>query len=145
MIEHELEVSLSQSVDEVYAFFLDIPNEPAWNPECLSVEQTSQGPIAAGSTFTGRMRGVGRMTAEILAADRPVRIAMVERSAVATGTFEFRFEPEGQGTRLHFSARVQPRGPLRMLQPLMRRKFGKLMRELPANMRRGIDAADHAA
>jgi carbon monoxide dehydrogenase subunit G len=145
MIEHEVELGLPQSVDEVYAFFLDIPNEPAWNPECLSVEQTSEGPIGTGSTFTGKMRGVGRIKTEILAADRPNRIATAERSAVAAGTFEFRFEPDGQGTRIHLAARLQPRGPMRLLQPLMRRMSGKLMRELPEHMRAGIDAAHHAA
>jgi carbon monoxide dehydrogenase subunit G len=145
VIEHEVEVTLTQSVDDAYAFFLDIPNEPAWNPECLSVEQTSEGPIGAGSTFTGRMRGVGRIAAEVVAAEQPARISTVERSAFATGTFQFRFVPDGSGTRVHLTMRLQPRGPMRLLTPMIRWMSGKLMRELPDNMRRGIDAAHHAA
>jgi len=145
MIEHEVELRLDQSVDEVYAFFLDIPNEPTWNPECLAVEQTSEGPIGAGSTFTGTMRGVGRIRTEILAADRPELLSMVERSAVATGTFDFRLAPDGRGTRVHLSVRLQPRGPMRLLSPMMRRMSGKLMRELPDHIRAGVDAAHHAA
>jgi len=145
MIEHEVEVRLNQSVDEVYAFFLDIPNEPTWNPECLAVEQTSEGPIGTGSTFTGKMRGVGRIRTEILVADRPELVSMVERSAVATGTFDFRFTPDARGTRVHLSVRLQPRGPMRLLSPMIRRMSGKLMRELPDHIRAGVDAAHHAA
>jgi hypothetical protein len=38
--------------------------------------------------------------------------------------------------------RMQPRGPMRLLEPLMARMVKRMLADLPEKMRRGIDAAD---
>ncbi len=90
MIENRLEVTLQQPPERAFDFFVDFRNEPAWNPDCLTVEKTSDGPIAVGTTFTGKMKRVGPSTSEIVAFDRPERCSVVDRSRGAHGTFEFR-------------------------------------------------------
>jgi len=142
MIEQDLAVTLDQSPERAFEFFVDFPNEPIWNPECLKVEKTSDGPIGVGTTFTGKMRRVGQIKSEIVAMERPHSFKTVERSRGAEGSFEFRFVPERSGTRVEVSMRLQPRGPMRVLEPLMRRMVPKMLADLPENMRRGIDAAD---
>jgi carbon monoxide dehydrogenase subunit G len=144
MIEQTLEVTLQQPPERAFDFFVDFPNEPAWNPECLKVEKTSDGPVGAGTTYTGKMRRIGRIKTEIVALDRPNSFSTVERSRGAEGTFDFRFTPHDDGTRLEVSVRLQPRGPMRLLEPLMRRMLPKMLADLRENARRGIDAADHA-
>ena len=37
---------------------------------------------------------------------------------------------------------LKPRGPMRLLQPLIGKMLGKMVAELPDRMRRGIDAAE---
>jgi len=145
MITHAVSVTLAQTPEEAFDFFSDFPNEPAWNPECLAVEKTSSGPVGVGTTYLGRMRGVGRIRTEIVAYDRPRGLSTVERSGVATGAFEFRFVPQDGGTRVEVSMRLQPRGPMRLLEPLMRRMAGRMLAELPGHMRTGIEAAHRAA
>jgi carbon monoxide dehydrogenase subunit G len=145
MITHAVSVTLTQTPEDAFAFFSDFPNEPAWNPECLAVEKTSPGPVDVGTTYLGRMRGIGRIRTEIVAFDRPRGLATVERSGVATGNFEFRFLPAGGGTRVEVSMRLQPRGPMRLLQPLMGRMVGRMLAELPGHMQAGIEAAHPAA
>jgi uncharacterized protein YndB with AHSA1/START domain len=141
MIEHQLETTLDQSPEEAFDFFVDFRNEPAWNPDCLMVEQTSRGPIAAGTTFSGRMRRVGRIETEIVELERPRRCATVERSHLAEGTFDYRFTPRDGGTSVSVVMRIQPRGPMRLLEPFIARMMKSIASELPERMRRGIDAA----
>ena len=144
MIEQTLEITLQQPPERAYEFFVDFPNEPAWNPECLKVEKTSAGPVRVGTTYAGKMRRVGQIKTEIVALDRPHSFSTVERSRGAEGTFEFRFTPHDGGTRMQVSVRLQPRGPMRLLEPLMRRLVPKMLADLRENARRGIDAADRA-
>jgi carbon monoxide dehydrogenase subunit G len=142
MIESQTAVMLEQSPDRAFDFFMDFPNEPAWNPECLKVEKTSDGPNGVGTTYTGKMRRVGQIKSEIVALDRPNHCAIVERSRGAVGTFDYRFSPHDGGTRVELTMQLQPRGPMRLLEPLMAKMIKKVLAELSENMRRGIDAAD---
>jgi carbon monoxide dehydrogenase subunit G len=141
VIEHQVVVKLEQTPEDAFDFFVDFPNEPAWNPECLKVEKTSDGPIGVGTTFTGKMRRAGQIKSEIVALDRPSRCSIAERSRGAVGTFDFLFTPDDGGTRVEVAMRLQPRGPMRLLEPLMARMVTKVLAELPENMRRGIDAS----
>ena len=149
MIEHGFEVTLEQPPERAFDFFVDFRNEPAWNPDCLTVEKTSHGPIRVGTTFTGKMKHIGPSESEIVALDRPGHCSVVDRSRGVEGTFDFRFTPHAGGTRVEVTMRMQPRGPMRLLEPLMARMMGRMLAELPEKMRRGIDAADrvraHAA
>jgi carbon monoxide dehydrogenase subunit G len=144
MIENQLSFTLSQQPERAFDFFADFPNEPAWNPECLKVEKTSAGPVGVGTTYTGKMRRVGQIRTEIVALDRPNSFSTVERSRGAEGTFDFRFTPYDGGTRMEISMRLQPRGPMRVLEPLLRRMVPGMLADLRENARRGIDAADRA-
>jgi carbon monoxide dehydrogenase subunit G len=141
MIEHELEAKLNQSPEEAFDFFVDFRNEPAWNPDCLAVEKTSTGPIGVGTTFVGKMKRIGRSESEIVALERPHHCAVVDRSRGGEGTFDFRFAPQDGGTRVSVAMQIQPRGPMRLLEPLMGRMIKSMLVGLPEKMRRGIDAA----
>jgi uncharacterized protein YndB with AHSA1/START domain len=142
MIEQRLEVTLEQPPERAFDFFVDFRNEPAWNPDCLTVEKTSDGPIAVGTTFAGKMKRIGPSESEIVALDRPRRCSVVDRSRGTEGTFDFRFTPHDGGTRAEVTLRMQPRGPMRLLEPLMGRMVRKMLADLLEKMRRGIDAAD---
>jgi len=142
MIENAISLTLDQPPEQVFDFLADLPNEPTWNPECLSVEKVSPGPVGVGSTYRGRMRGVGQVMTELSAFERPRRFATVERSRAATGTFEFRFTPKAGGTQVEIVMQLQPRGPMRLLQPLMRLMTRRLLATLSEHVRKGLDAAE---
>jgi uncharacterized protein YndB with AHSA1/START domain len=144
MIEHKLETQLEQSPERAFDFFVDFRNEPDWNPDCLVVEKTSEGPIEIGTTFTGKMKRVGRSESEIVAFDRPRHCSVADRSRGAEGTFDFRFTPRGGGTQVSVVMRMQPRGPMRLLEPLMRGMMKRMLADLPEKMKKGIDSADQA-
>ena len=62
MIEKATSMELDRRTEQVFDFLVDFTNEPTWNPECVEVEKTSPGPIGTGSTYRGRMRGVGEVS-----------------------------------------------------------------------------------
>ena len=38
--------------------------------------------------------------------------------------------------------KLQPHGPMRLLQPVMRRKIGQFLADLPGHIQGGLDSAD---
>ena len=145
MIDIATSLTLDQPPEEVFDFLVDFTNEPAWNPECIEVVKTSPGPIGAGATYRGRMRGVGRVTMELSSYERPRRFATVERSLVATGRFEFELTARDDGTHVDIRMRLHPRGPMRLLQAPMRRMAGQFMSALPEYVRQGLGTADRTS
>ena len=142
MIENAITLTLDQPRERVFDFLTDLPNEPAWNPDCSSVEMLSPEPVGKGSTYRGHFRGMGRVMVELTAYDRPQRFATRERSRIATGDFEFALTPRGEQTQVELRMQLRPRGPMRLLQPLMRRKIGQFLVDLPGHIQAGLDSAD---
>lgn len=141
MIEHTTTMTLNHPPEQVFDFLADFENEPAWNPECISVEKTSPGPPAAGATYVGRMRRIGNVQMTLETHEPHRRFVTDERSRMATGRFEFRLMPDGDGTRVEVDARLTPRGPFRLLQPVMRRELATFLANLPGWVGTGMIAA----
>jgi carbon monoxide dehydrogenase subunit G len=145
MIENTLTLTVGHPRERVFDFLTDLPNEPAWNPDCSSVEMVSPQPVGTGSTYRGQFRGMGQVMVELTAHERPHRFATREESRMATGEFEFVLTPQGDQTRVDLRMELRPHGPMRLLQPLMRRKIEQFLSALPAHIQRGLDAAESAA
>ena len=141
MIENTTTMTLSHPPEQVFDFLADFENEPAWNPECISVEKTSPGPTAAGATYVGRMRKIGNVQMTLESHEQHRRFVTSERSRMATGRFEFRLMPDADGTRVEVDARLTPRGPFRLLQPVMRRELAKFLTNLPGWVGTGLTAS----
>ena len=82
---------------------------------------------------------------ELTAHERPQRFATRERSRMATGDFEFVLTPQGERTQVELRMKLRPHGPMRLLQPLMRRKIGQFLADLPGHIQDGLDSADSRA
>ena len=145
MIEHAITLTLNQPTARVFDFLTDLPNEPAWNPDCRSVEMLSPEPVGKGSTYRGHFRGMGQVMVELTAHERPQRFATRERSRMATGDFEFVLTPRGERTLVELRMRLRPHGPMFLLQPLMRRRISQFVAGLPGHIQDGLDSADSRA
>jgi carbon monoxide dehydrogenase subunit G len=139
MIENTTSMTLNHPPAQVFDFLADFENEPAWNPECISVAKTSPGPASAGTTYVGRMRKIGTVQMTLESHEPHRRFVTSERSRMATGRFEFRFTPHPDGTYVEVDAHLSPRGPLRLLQPLMRRELAAFLANLPEWIRTGLE------
>ena len=114
------------------------PTNGSWNPDCSSVEMLSPEPVGKGSTYRGHFRGMGQVTVELTAHDRPRHFATRERSRMATGDFEFDLTPYGEQTQVELRMQLRPHGAMRLLQPLMRRKIGQFLADLPGHIQGGL-------
>lgn len=141
MIENTTTMTLNHPPEQVFDFLADFENEPAWNPECISVEKTSPGRTGAGARYVGRMRKIGSVQMTLETHEPHRRFVTSERSRMATGRFEFRLMPDGDGTRVEVDARLTPRGPFRLLQPVMRRELARFMANLPGWVSAGLTAS----
>jgi hypothetical protein len=115
----ELRVEATRPVEEVFDFLADIRNEVAWNPRVISLEKTSSGPIAAGTTFRGRYQGLGPLETELIEYERPARLgfrSIGPRMRLA-GTFTLTATQHGASVVL--VADLQPQGIFKLLEPLM--------------------------
>ena len=145
MIENAITLTLDHPRERVFDFLTDLPNEPAWNPDCSSVEMLSPEPVGKGSAYRGHFSGMGQVMVELTAHERPHRFATREQSRMATGDFEFVLTPYGDQTQVELRMQLQPRGPMRLLQPVMRRKIAQFLADLPGHLREGLDSATSRA
>jgi carbon monoxide dehydrogenase subunit G len=140
VIEHDFRTTVARSREEAFDFLVDFRNEPQWEPNCKEVEKTSDGPIGRGTTFRAKMKGMGQVESEIVEFERPVRFATRDTARGMNASSEFAFEPSNGGTQVSGKLRMEPRGLMRVLEPLMRPRINRMLGKLPDNLRRGIEA-----
>lgn len=118
----EGEIQISRPVGEVFDVVADSRNEPRYNPQMLSAEKLSDGPVRLGTQFRAVMktrRGTTALLIELTEYARPTRLGSASQLAAMTSSGRLTLAPVDGGTRLHWSWEVRPRGPARLLSPLI--------------------------
>lgn len=116
------EVVIGLPPDVVFDYVADQRNEPTYNSRMLRAEKITPGPVAKGTRFQSTVWSAGRpaeMVIELTEYDRPTRLASVTTMTGAdiSGTITFRAVPAG--TLMRWSWVVRPKGPLRLLGPVV--------------------------
>jgi uncharacterized membrane protein len=137
-------IVIERPVEEVFDIVADERNEPRYNPRLVSVEKASSGPIGPGTrwraeTTMGRRRIP--MTIDVTAYDRPRRLASRTRLAGMEITGELSFEPVSNGTRMQWCWQLQPRGPLKLLGPLIARHGERQEQAIWHSLKRFLEGA----
>ena len=115
-----------------------------WQTSKTSVEQLTEGAAGLGTRFRERTKPPGgkefEQIVEFTEFDRPVRVHahIVEGPYPIDGTWSF--EPDGDGTRVHFVADGELRGVMRALQPVAKRFIARQMAGYHENLRRNVEA-----
>jgi hypothetical protein len=110
------EILIERPVEEVFDFVADQRNEPIYNPRMQQSEKITDGPIGVGTQFRATARS-GRRGVEML-----IEVTEFQRpSRFGARTTMSSFDPVDGATRMTWSWRVSPRGPLRLLGPLVAR------------------------
>ena len=121
MIKAEVEVEINRPPEEVFDLWADMRNDKDWHPSAVGVvEKTSPGPLGLGTTFRGEYRGMGTVTEETIAYERPHKLG--RRGAAKNFRVEstFTFTPTATGgTLLKARGAVEPRGWMKLMEPLM--------------------------
>ena len=141
MADIEGEILIRRPVEEVFDVVADERNEPSYNPRMRHAEKLTPGPVGTGTRFRAEFASPGRPVAvtEITRHDRPRRLASRTRMSAMDVHGELTFEPVADGTRMRWSWELEPRGPLRLAAPLVRRIGSRREREVWEGLRRLLE------
>lgn len=127
---------------DVFDYLSDIRRERQWNDKLLSVEPATGGPLVAGSRFKVRFAGpVGDSVITYHEVDRPSRWRTSSASRILDVRFEGRICASGSGSEVTLRTVLLPRGPLRLLGPLLARTMATSWEHHLATVRRRLENA----
>jgi hypothetical protein len=121
MVVLENSVDIARPPAQVFDYLSDLRNEKIWNPKMRSVRLLTGEPIGVGSRYQARWSGSPDNTVEYTVFDRPHSWASVASSRMMTVRFAARVQANDVGARLTVRMEMVPHGPMRLLQPLLRR------------------------
>jgi carbon monoxide dehydrogenase subunit G len=124
VLREELEVE--RPLEEVFAFVGDFSNAERWDPGVADSRAVTDGPVRVGSRYALTVLFNGRrlpMTYEVTDYDPPNRVVLAGSGSTVTAVDDIRFEATERGTRIRYTADLRLKGPLRVLEPFMARKF----------------------
>jgi uncharacterized membrane protein len=116
------EIMINRPVEQVFDYVADPRNEPLYNPRMLQSEKITNGPIGVGTRFRATARSGWRavdMLIEITEFQRPRRFGSRTTMSSVEVDGGLTFEPVAGATRMSWSWEVSPRGPLRLIGPLV--------------------------
>jgi uncharacterized protein YndB with AHSA1/START domain len=136
-----MEMAFEHPRERVFDFLADVRNERSWNPDVVSIEKLSDGPVGPGSSFRGEFRGVGAMTIRITGYERPHRLAIAGEASRLAMDVVYELSGDGRATSVVMVGDVRPKGALRAMAPVVGAVMRRQLAERPAQLRRALDAA----
>lgn len=102
----------------------------SWDPAVVDMQPSQPGNVRSGFTGVETRRFLGRQRAgfEITEFIPQRRFALRNTSGPFKLDRAYDFVPENGGTRISFSFRMAPKGPARLLFPLLRRIIARQVR-----------------
>jgi carbon monoxide dehydrogenase subunit G len=137
MLKFSADLKVDRPVEKVFAWLTNADNQAKFDKSSLKMELLTPGPWRAGSQFK-ELRDLGGRKTEVLSeiSELEPDRRFVIRSKTGPGWLgTWIFEPEGDGTRLHWTGQLTMGGFARLLEPLigkqMRPQIARQFAELP--------------
>jgi carbon monoxide dehydrogenase subunit G len=145
---HEI-VETRLPIDEAFPFIADFANAPIWDPGTVSSTPETDRPVGVGSRYRLVVKFGQRtapMTYEIVDHEPDRRVVLTGDGAQVAARDDIRFEPlPGGGTRVDYTADLQLKGWLRLVQPFLGGTFRKIGEDARVGMQRALDERAAAA
>lgn len=122
MAHVEGEIIIKRSTEEVFDFVADERNEPLYNREMVRSELISEEPIGRDSRFWAELSMRGRpveMTIKFTTFDRPRLLGSSSQLSNMRIEGVLTFESVPEGTRMHWSWNLHPKGFLKLMEPMI--------------------------
>jgi uncharacterized protein YndB with AHSA1/START domain len=130
------ETRVARPIGEVWAFLTDVENTPRWRQRMDVVRWLEPGRTFEVVSSFGPWRKLA-MKGEITASEPPHRFAYRITEGPLKAHNEYRFEPDGDGTRFVMSGGAGMGGRLvRLLEPLLRWGYGRTTKKELATLNR---------
>ncbi len=120
MITFRDEITINRTPEEVFAYFADFRNYAFWQDSTEEMVQTSEGPLAVGSTFRVTAKFMPMMkptfSGRVTEYEPPNKMSMeTSRGAPFSATGNYSFEPIDGGTKMTFDATLAMKGLLKLI------------------------------
>ena len=141
VFQFQLIQTIRRTPEDVLALLTSFREIPRYVPQVSSAEQTSPGPVRAGTTFIQHGRFLGRRMAvstTVTVHEPPRRFGY---SAAGPLPYEalYTLTPVPEGTHLSAEVAVTPRWPLALLEPLLARTVLSLYQNNLNRMRQVLE------
>ena len=121
MITVDATVLVRRPAQEVFAFLADFRHDLQWRSQLVGVERTSAQGGLGGTWRQMAWAGPRRVTSEyaVTVYQPPHRLSFRSTAGPADVAGDYQLQPDGDSTRVAFTASFQPRGLLRTLEPAL--------------------------
>jgi uncharacterized protein YndB with AHSA1/START domain len=115
---------ISRSPEDVFDYLSDMGHEVDWNPDCLSMERLTDGPVGVGTRFRAKWKQGPAVVTECTAFERPRTWTYLNGGPISV-LLTVTLEPTmNGGTRLTSRGEWTPHGAMRIVFPV----FIRIMR-----------------
>ncbi len=137
MATYTATVSSARSAAQTFDYLATFSNAASWDPGVLSGEQVGRGPVSVGTRFRLVVPFAGRRLALVYRVTRLVpehEVVLESGSRLLRATDRIAVTADGDGATVSYAAEVRLRGPLRLLDPVLRRGFRQVGRRATAGL-----------
>ncbi len=138
-------IQTALTAEEAFALVADFANAQDWDPGVATSQRIDPGPVGVGARYRLgiRMRGrIAPMEYKITTFEFPRRVILTGTGSNISAVDEIRFEPEGSGTRIEYTADIRLGGWMRLVEPLAGGAFRKIARDALDGMQHFLDEQD---
>ena len=109
MIHFKLSQTINRPLDEVFAYWSDPDNVPAWQGGVVSYRRTSSGPLGIGTTYSITRKALGmrqETSGEYTAYEHNRRVCERIEAGPAKYTIQTEFTAQGTATRVDIETQI---------------------------------------
>jgi uncharacterized protein YndB with AHSA1/START domain len=143
----EGEIVVARPPEIVFDAVADERREPEYNPDMLTVEKVTPGPIDVGTRFRAVHTGLRRpvaMDTVLTRYERPTRLSLASTMGWSDVEGTVTFEAVPGGTRMRWSWQVRTKGAYRLLGPLTTLVGGRQEAAVWAGLKRLLETGGSA-
>ena len=132
-------VEIARTPEAVFDYLADQGNEIQWNPDCVSMEKLTAGPVGVGTRFRAKWKQGPVVETECTRFERP-RMWRYENGGQISVVLTVTLEPTPSGgTRMTSHGEWTPNGWFRLVFPVFVRVMRRAERGVVANARRALE------
>lgn len=142
MARYQAAVQSRWPAAETFAYLATFSNAVDWDPGVLASEQLDPGPVAMGTRFRLVVSFAGRrlpLTYQVTGYQPDREVLLAATSGLLCATDKIVVTGGADGSAVSYAAVVRLRGPLRVLDPLLRPRFRAIADRAAAGLAHALE------
>jgi uncharacterized protein YndB with AHSA1/START domain len=132
---------IRRPAEDVFDYASDPANEPGWNIRLKRVQKLTGGPVGVRARYRMEFTQGPAAISECVGFDRPDTWEHSGGSKIIRSDFRGRVVPRGEHSHLLLRMQIRPRGPLRLVLPLVRRRMQRELERDVAMIKARLECA----